>query len=148
PAGAVETALAFLPFADNDQVADEARTLLRHLAIVGGKADPLLVAALGDRAAIRRAAAGQALARSTQADQLLAVRKLLTDPDVEVRFRVAQALAYAGESAAVVSLIDTLPELPLTLAWQAEDFLLSLAGAATPPPVAIGNDPVTRRKCR
>ena len=148
PAGTVETVLGFLPFADNDQVADEARTLLRRLVMPGGKVDPLLVTALSDRAAIRRAAAGQALARSGPAEQLPAVRKLLADPDAEVRFRVAQALAYRGDSAAVAALIDTLPELPLPLAWQAEDFLLQLAGAVTPPSVAMGNDADSRRKCR
>ena len=148
PAAAVETTLAFLPFADNDQAAEEARTLLRRLAVANGKADALLVTALGDRSATRRAAAGQAIARCGQAEQLPAVRKLLTDPDAEVRFRVAQALAFQGEQAAVAALIDTLPDLPLALAWQAEDFLLQLAGAVTPPAVAIGNDADTRRKCR
>ena len=147
PAKAAEVVLAFLPFADNDEVADEARTLLLRLAGINGKADPVLVAGLSDRAPIRRAAAGAALARSGLADQLPAVRNLLSDESAEVRFRVAQALAYAGDHVAVVALIDTLPDLPLPLAWQAENFLLNLAGGA-PPPVALGNDPATRRKCR
>jgi PQQ-like domain len=148
PAGAVEAVLAFLPFAENDAAADEARALLVRMARARGKADPLLVAALLDRAAIRRAAAGQALARAGRADLLPAVRKLLADPDASVRFRVATALACAGERTAVVTLIDTLPDLPLPLAWQAEDFLLHLAATQVPPPVAIGSDAATRRKCR
>src|SRR5262249_34632459 len=52
------------------------------------------------------------------------------------------------ESTAVPAVIDTLTDLPLTLAWQAEDFLLNLAGAVTPPSAAMGNDAATRRKCR
>jgi hypothetical protein len=148
PAGAVEAVLAFLPFAENDQTAEEARTLLGRLAVTNGKADRHLVAALSDRAAIRRAAAGQALARAGIADHHDAVRKLLRDPDAKVRFRVAEALAYTGESSAVTALIDTLPQLPLPLAWQAEEFLLRVAGDIVPPPVALGNDDSTRRKCR
>jgi hypothetical protein len=149
PPGTVEVVLAFLPFAENDQTADEARNVLTQLAKdQGAKADPVLLAALTDRAAVRRAAAGQALARAGLAEHLPAVRKLLTDHDARVRFRVAQALAYGGDTGAVSALIDTLPDLPLALAWQAEDFLLRLAGNSTPPPVAIGNDPVSRSKCR
>ena len=137
PAGAVAGAIAFLPFADNDQLADEARLLLARLAKrADGKADPLLVAALTDRSPVRRAAAGQALARAGLAAHRADVRKLLGDPDAEVRFRVAQALAYAGDSSAVTVLVDSLPDLPLPLAWQAEDFLLHLAGSITPPPNA------------
>ncbi len=147
PAGTVETVLAFLPFADNDDVADETRTLLTKLAVTDGRADPHLVAALTDRAAVRRAGAGQALARAALAAHRPAVRRLLADPDPEVRFRVAQAMTYAGEPSAVTAVIDTLPELPLDLAWQAEDFLLHLAGGS-PPAVAMGNDPASRRKCR
>lgn len=147
PVGAVEAVLAFLPFADNESTADEARNALAQLAATGGKADPIFLAALTDRAAIRRAAAGEALARAAIPEHLPAVRKLLTDPDATVRFRVAQALAYKGERPAVVTLIDSLPDLPLPLAWQAEDFLLRLAGAS-PPPVSLGNDAATRRKCR
>src|SRR5436309_2267971 len=83
-------------------------------------------AALADRAPVRRAAAGQALARAGLATAVPAVRKLLADPDAEVRFRVAQALTYTGDPAAVPVLIDALPDLPLSLGWQAEDFLLHL----------------------
>jgi hypothetical protein len=149
PAGAVSAAIAFLPFADNDQLADEARVLLARLAkSADGKADPLLVAALTDRSPVRRAAAGQALARAGLAAHRADVRKLLGDPDAEVRFRVAQALAYAGDTSAVTVLVDSLPDLSLSLAWQAEDFLLHLAGPITPPAVSMGNDPATRRQCR
>jgi hypothetical protein len=147
PAGASATILAFLPFADDDATADEARTVLRKLALVDGKADPVLVAALADRAPIRRAASGAALARAGAADRVPEVRKLLSDADAEVRYRVGQALAYAGDPKGVAALIDSLSDLPLPLAWQAEDFLLRAAGAAAPP-VSLGNDPATRRKCR
>src|SRR5260221_109191 len=78
----------------------------------------------------------------------LSLRGPLADPDAQVRYRVAQALAYAGEPSAVAALIDTLPDLPLSLGWQAEEFLFRLAGPVTPPTVAMGNDPITRRKCR
>jgi hypothetical protein len=148
PAGTVEAMLAFIPFADNDSVIDEVRNLLVALAVTDGQADPRLVAALGDKLPLRRAAAGEALARSGGPGHRPAVCKLLADPAPVVRFRVAQALTLAKDRDAVPVLIRTLPDLPLNLAWQAEDFLLHVAADRTPPSVALGNDPPARTRCR
>src|SRR6516225_1317161 len=62
--GLVETLIGYLPFADNDAVVDEIRVSLTALSLKDGKADPLLVAALSDRSAIRRATAGEVLVRA------------------------------------------------------------------------------------
>ncbi len=148
PAGMIEILLGYLPFADNDAVVDEIRIALTTHAVKDGKADPALVAALKDRAPLRRAIAGEALGRAAFAEHKDALRKLLIDPDANVRFRVARMLAFAKLKDAVPILIDTIPDLPINAAWQAEDFLLNLAAAHAPPSAPMGTDKETRVKCK
>ncbi len=148
PAGMIDALLAYLPFADNEAVLDELRLALTAHAVQGGKADPALVAALADRAPMRRATAADALGKAALAEHKGAIRKLLIDPDAYVRFRAARALAFGREATAIPVLIDTLPDLPLNNAWQAEDFLIQLAGAVEPPSAPMGNDADTRKKCK
>jgi HEAT repeat protein len=148
PAGTVEVLLAYLPFADNDDLADEIRTSLVALAVRGGKTDPALVTALTDKLALRRAAAGEVLCRANAADQKPAVRKLLQDPQPEVRLRVAMALTYARERDAVPVMIELLPRLSQVQAWQVEDVLLRLAEGRNPPEVSLGADEASRGKAR
>jgi PQQ-like domain len=148
PPGAVETMLAYLPFADNEQVADEARALLAHLAMTEGKPHPALIAALSDKLPMRRAAAGEALAKGGGPEQRAQAKKLLADADVVVRLRVGIALAYAKEREAVPALIELLPQVPLQHAWLAEDVLYRLADGIDPPKTSLGNDAAARAKCR
>ncbi len=148
PPAAVEVLLSFLPFADNDSVADEVRNALVGLSVRDGKADAVLTAALKDKVALRRAAAAEALARAKIADLLPEIRKLLQDPEPAVRLRVAMTLVYSTEAQAVPVLIDLLPALPLVDAWQAEDILYRMAEGHKPPMVSLGKDDATRKKCR
>ena len=148
PAGTVETLFAFLPFADNDSLADDTRSVLASLARLDRAAQPVLLAGLTDKVPARRAAAGEALCRAGLVEQRAAVRKLLADPDAFVRLRVAMALAYQGDKQAIPVLIDTLPQLSLTHAWQAEDVLHRLAEGHNPPAVALGNNAESRKNCR
>src|SRR5207237_3366348 len=97
PEGAVEAILTFLPNNDDDYLADDLRHALVKLAAKDGKADPAVVAALTDKAPVRRAAAGYALTRAGLVQQLPAVRKLLQDPELDVRLRVGLALAAAKD---------------------------------------------------
>lgn len=148
PGGAVEVLLAYLPFADNDLVADEVRSALTVLAVRDGRPDPLLVAGLSDPRPWRRATAGEVLCRTASADLKPTLRKLLADPQALVRFRLALALAWAQEKEAVPVLIDLLPELTMSQAWQAEELLYRLAEDLKPPSVALGHDAADRKKCR
>jgi HEAT repeat protein len=147
PSGLVEAMIGYLPFADNEDLLDELRVALTKHALKDGKADPLLLAALSDRAAVRRATAAEALIGADYADHKDALRKLLGDADATVRFRVARALVFAQERDTVPTLIDTIPDLPLNAAWQAEDFLLKLTAGAPAPTVAMGKDKDARAKC-
>lgn len=148
PAGMNETLIAFLPFTDSDAVLDEIRLALTKNALVAGKTDPVLVAGLTDRSAVRRATVAEVLGRTAFAEHKDALRRLLQDPDAYVRFRVARTLAYARQADAIPILIDTIPDLPLNAAWQVEDFLLQLAANSPPPSAPMGIDKDTRGKCK
>jgi hypothetical protein len=106
-----------------------------------------LVKALTDPLPGQRLAAAEALAGGG-ADQWPAVRKLLTDPDAEVRLRVALALAYALDKEAVPTLIELIGELPRTQVWDALQVLQALAGPKAPALPSGKDDVATRTKQR
>jgi HEAT repeat protein len=128
PPGAAEALLAYLPFAEDDQVADEIGKALGTVALRDGKADPALVKALKDPVPVRRALAGEVLSRVGGPDDRAAVRELLQDPKPSVRLRLALALADARDAEAIGVLISVLGELPADQTRQVEEFLTDLAG--------------------
>jgi hypothetical protein len=150
PAGAVEMLLAFLPFTGNEAVNEEVRFALAKLAVIKGTTNKTLVDCLTSKDAWKRATAGEALVRGGAADMLPAVKKLLADPEPTVRFRTAQALAFAKDAEAVPVLIDLMGvvKFPLVQAWKAEDILFRLAEGKKPPAVSLGNTEETRKNCR
>jgi hypothetical protein len=147
PAGTVEVLLNYLPSADDEMLAQEVRAVLADLALRDGKADPALVAALTDASALKRAAAGVALARARAAELLPTVRKLLADPDARVRLRVGLALSAARDKEALPVLIRLLDQLPAEETGLVEDLLFRLARDRSPPEVP-GTDAASRRKYR
>lgn len=129
PPAAAEVLLAYLPFADDEPTADEARTALAAVTLRDGKADDAVLKALEDADPVRRAAAGEALCRAgPRAD----ARRLLHDPDPGVRWRVGLALARAQEKDAVLVLIALLPDLHGEERWQVEELLETLADDQAP----------------
>jgi HEAT repeat protein len=147
PAGAAEVLLAYLPFADDDNVVDEVRQALAAVTVRDGKAEPTVVKALADPSALKRATAAEALCRAGAAGQRTALLKLLDDPEQIVRLRVGLALVALKERAAVPVLIALLGELPTHHLWQVEDILYRLAGEQAPQ-VGLGTDADSRQKCR
>jgi hypothetical protein len=147
PDGAAEALLNYLPSAEEEEVAAEVRAALGDLAVRDGKAEPALVRGLGDPHPVKRAAAGEALARARAAEELPAVRKLLADPDGRVRLRVGLALAETREKEAVPALIRLIDQLPGEDTGPVEELLCRLAGerAPAPPP---GADAAARRRYR
>ncbi len=146
PEGAAEALLAYLPHAEGETLSAEAQRALDLLATRDGKAEPAVLQALEDRLPLRRAAAAAALARVGGEGQRPAVRKLLKDPDAEVRLRVALALTGAHDREAVPTLIDLLAELPPKQVWQAQEVLYVLAGDS--PPEKPGNSDEERKRNR
>jgi hypothetical protein len=127
PAGTAETLLAYLPFAPDSLVTAEVRKALAAVALRDGRPDPALVQALKDKQAVRRSAAGAALA-GAGAGPAREARALLQDEEPQVRLSVALALTEAGEKQAVPVLIDLLPVLKDDPLFQAEELLYQIAG--------------------
>jgi len=149
PAGTIETLLNYLPSADDESVAEEVRLALAALVVKEGKADPVLIAGLTDKSPAKRAGAGAALARANLADQREAVRKLLTDPEPTVRYRVALALTAGKERVGMPALIDLLADAPLsTKEVGTIEFLLYRLAEDKGPAPATGDDAAARRKYR
>lgn len=172
PPGAAEVLLAYLPFADDELVADE---VCNALSAMSGKdatipvrigaasmaqvwmgltiglatlpPETALLSALADRVPVRRAAAAEAVCRAGLSRHLPGVRKLLEDPDPLVRLRAGLALAYLREKVALPVLIDLLAVLPPGQAQRAELVLYQLAQDQAPP-VPVGRDDAARRLCR
>jgi HEAT repeat protein len=144
---ALETLLAYLPFAENDAVASQIADLISAVGFTDGKPAPALTAALEDKVAARRAAAVIALGQHDGDDLKATIRKMLKDPDVEVRLRASQALIGLKDKEAVPELINLFTELPPELAWEAEDTLGRMAGAKTPT-VSFAADAASRTKVK
>jgi hypothetical protein len=132
PPRLAEVLLDYAPHAADADIIEEVCLSLAAAIVPDGDADPQLVRALADHSPIKRAVAGAALGRSGCRKQLPAVRRLLRDPDLQVRRRVALALVEAREKAAVPVLIDLLTQLPRAEAEQVESMLLQLAGDSAP----------------
>jgi hypothetical protein len=144
PAGAAGVLLAYLPFADNDEVAGDVEEALAAVARPDGRPDPALLTGLADAVPARRAAAVTALCRDGSAEESSAARALLKDPAPAVRLRAALGLAGRNDAAAIPALIDLLAEAAPERRKEAEAFLIHLAGEwaiATPQ----GNDEVAAR---
>jgi HEAT repeat protein len=126
--GAVAVLVNYLPFADDEFVTAEVLDALAALGAKTKKADPVLVAALNDPLAAKRAGAGFVLGRRNEPELREKAHKLLADRDAHVRFRTAQGLLAGLDKAAVPTLIDFAAERSGELGWQAEDVLIRLAG--------------------
>jgi HEAT repeat protein len=147
PAGAVPVLLAYLPFAETPDAGQQVAGLIADLAAREPKAGPALVQALTDKVAARRSAAAVALCRRGPGDDLGALRKLLKDPDADVRLRTGLALAAARDKEALPALIDLLAELPADRVWEDEEALRRVAGDKAPA-VSVLGEPAERAKGR
>ncbi len=148
PAGAADALLSYLPFAADESVVDEICRALPAVAVRDGKPEPAVVAALTDKAAIKRGAAGAALVTAHATGELPAVRALLRDREPAVQLRVALALVTEQkEKAPVAQLIAAMEHLPPEQLWAAEELLIRIAGDRAPQ-VSLGTDPLTRQGCR
>ena len=148
PPGAVATLLAYLPCIDEEAVEETWFEALEVVGLHDGQPDPVLVTALTDKRAIRRAAAAHVLGQAPAAEVRRRVFPLLGDADVRVRYEAAAALLRSGEKGGVSVLTALLTEAPLPLACQSEYLLLWLADGEGPGTgLGIGDGPA-RQKCR
>lgn len=145
PEGAAETLLMFLPFASDPNVVDEICKTLGAVAVRNGKVEPSVLTALEDKIAIKRAAAGEALARAKE--ELPRAKALLKDQDISVRFRVCMAMVALEDKEIVPVMIELLDKLSPAQLWPIEEALLRLAGDKAPN-VGLGTDDATKKACR
>lgn len=145
--GAVEALLEYLPNSPAESATDEIQNALTVLAARDAKPNPAFALALRDKDPISRAVAGAALARHPGNPARTEVLKLLVDPELEVRRRVAFAHAQAGGKEAVSTLINLLVEYDQAKAYPIEEFLCRLAGEEAPDTV-WSKEPGKRAKCR
>ncbi len=144
PKGAVEALLDYLPFAEDEAIADEIQLALTATAYSNNKAHQALLQALTDKLPVRRAAAILALANGPCQDYLPQLRELLKDKDPTVRVKSAIALAPLQQPDAVLTAINVLRESPGEPAVLAEDFLFRLA--RDNPPQALPDGESNRGK--
>lgn len=158
PPQAAALLLDYLPFAENEIVAESIQNVLPSLAVRDGKAEPALLEILSDKSPLKRAAAAVALCRSFgtraqpgprgfDATPLAEVRKLLRDRDPQVRLGVGLALAALRDKDAVSVLIRLLDELP----WRDTDPIMNLLerlAGENMPAVVYGHDADSHRKYR
>src|SRR5262249_4878034 len=139
--------LAYLPFAEDETLADAVRDALAAVAGSEGNDVELLVQALAHRDPARRAAAAEVLCRVDAVTHRDAVRRLLADADASVRLRTGLALVAARDPTALAVLIDLLPDVALEDGRRIEELLCRVAGDQTPA-VALWKDEASRRRCR
>jgi hypothetical protein len=139
PVGAVPVLLSVLDSPDDPAVVDAVAESLCCVGLRDGKPDRALLDALKDRRPLRRGAAGEALVRLPLPALRPALRKLLEDPAVEVRRRVASALLQERDREAVPVLIALLSELGPREREQTEEVLYTLAADDPAPPLDDGD---------
>src|SRR4029079_7494162 len=101
---AVAALLEYLPDAETEALAEHVRAILERIAKNEARPDAALVRGLADALPEKRLAAGVCLARFEE--HRPAVRKLLNDPDAEVRHQLALALLAYQEKESLRVLID------------------------------------------
>jgi HEAT repeat protein len=145
PEGTVETLIGYLPFAESEEATTQIIDILSTVATADAKSEQVLVKALKDPLAIRRASAAMALCRGRATEHLAELRQLLRDKDTTVQLRVAQGLLGLGEKQAVPTLIGLLKDLPLEQVWEVEDYLTRIAGEKSPSEV-VSADAASRTR--
>lgn len=149
PDGMTETLLNYLPLAEDDTVADDVRGALAAVAVKDGKADPILKQALTAKEVIKRSAAAEAFARSTDKAMRDEMRQFMTkESDAEIKLRIAVGLVtVAKEKEVVAEMIKLMTQVPIESGWRAEEILIRLA-AEKGPTVSLGGDQASRDKTR
>jgi HEAT repeat protein len=138
PAGTLPVLLSFLPHADEEAIADDARQILTALAVRDGKPNPDLIdTALKEADLPRRHAAIEIVC---QAELRETIRKLYRDASRDIRLRTANIRLEQGDIEAVEVFIDLLGEPASPEARGALDSLQRLAGPLATDP-ALGMPP-------
>jgi HEAT repeat protein len=129
---AIRVLIDFVPFAEDETVAEEVLNSLLLLSVRQPKIDPALPTALDEPLPARRGAAAYVLGSVGTEEYSAPVRARLKDAVSAVRFRAALGLVAAREADAVPALIALLGEVPSEHIGRIEDMLCRLAGQQVP----------------
>ena len=138
PPNTAKVLLDYLPLVGDRKIQHQIHTTLATIARSSDKPDPALIEALNAKFSETRLAAALAL---IQRDLLKAqpdLQKKITETaqretDTSAQFQMLFALAQATNDLATIdAILRTLTNLPRGRLWQAEDFLLQLAGEQAP----------------
>ena len=144
--GSAAVVMNYLHWTPNEDVQEDVTLALLKIVEREGKVDAAIAAAaLTDKSPARRGAAALAVGRSGTAEQRKEGRKLLADPEPNVRLRAAQGLIAARDRDAIPTLIELLAKAEL--AGRAEDLLARIAGDKAPKAL-LGETAESRRLCR
>jgi HEAT repeat protein len=133
PPDALETLIAYIPFADDDSVEEELLNVLCALTTRDVRMPPALFSALRDELPARRGAAANVLARVGAADDLRLAARLLHDSDPRVKLRAAQGMLAAQVKDALPVLVDLLAKASSpAICLQIEEALNRVAGDSAP----------------
>jgi HEAT repeat protein len=147
PPEALETLLAYVPFADDESMEEEVLNVLCALSVREPKVHPALLAALRDDMPARRGAAAFVLGKVGTSADCREARQLLDDPNLKTRLRASQGLLAAKDKSAIPVLVDLLDKAPTQeFGMQVEDALTRIAGDKAPPLSVAENFPKERQK--
>lgn len=128
---ALETALAYLPLAENEETFQELLTVLAEAHFPTAGLTNRLIPLLNDPSPRKRLAAG-ILILETGKDSSEKARNLLQDSDSWIKNRFALHLAKTGDKAAVTELIRSIGSLESQNCYESEEFLQNIS-KMTPP---------------
>lgn len=146
PAELIRTLLAYIPFADDENVEEEILTSLTLLSLREPAIEPELIKALTDANPTRRGAAAFVLGHVGTKDQVAKVQALLDDTQPLVRFRAAQGMLAARNKAALPSFVKLLETLPVSYLPKVEEILHRVAEDKGPMDMIAGNTPDAKQK--
>jgi hypothetical protein len=132
PGEAIRTLLAYIPFADDNEVEEETLTSLTLLCLREPRIEPELVKALEDSSAIRRSAAAFVLGHVGVTEDVAKVQPLLDDLNPLVRLRAAQGLLAAHNKQSLFSLVRLVQNAPAPYLPRVEETLSRVAGDTAP----------------
>ncbi len=131
---AVAPIIAFLPFADDQYVEQEAFRVLGKIGILEGNPVGNLLPLVKESRPVRRASAGYLLGRSRDTEHRKLARSLLADADPWVRLRTAQGLLAGKDKLAIPAMIALLDNSPEEVTWQVEEAIRWIAQDRAPSP--------------
>lgn len=144
--GSAAVMLAFLPFAEDENLREEVQVALNAIAAAEERPDAVLLKALEDKLPARRGAAAEALAQRAGTEIRPALKKLLADGDAGVRLKTALALAGGREREAIPVLIALVGETSADQSAGIEEFLRRLAGSRVPVNLPAGDGPARKQR--